>query len=49
VRHYFELYPYRETIERTGTGPKEFVARYERYFLLASAYGRDAKAELTHL
>jgi hypothetical protein len=44
VRHYFELYPYRETIERTGTGPKEFVARYERYALLANAYrAADAK------
>lgn len=49
VQHYFKLYPYRETIERDGTGPKEFVARYERYALLASAYATNAKEGLSLL
>lgn len=32
VRCYFSRFPYRETIERTGTGPKEFVAKFWRYW-----------------
>lgn len=35
VRAYFVEFPYRETIERNGTGPREFVKRFWKYWLIA--------------
>lgn len=35
VRGYLSVFPYRETIERTGTGPKEFIKRFWKYWLVA--------------
>lgn len=40
VRGYLNEFPYRETIERTGRGPAEFVKRYRKYWLACRLYGR---------
>lgn len=34
VRRYLNQFPYRETIERTGTGPTEFIKRFWKYWLV---------------
>lgn len=42
VRCYLSQFPYRETIERSGRGPAEFVKRFWKYWLLARQHHERA-------